>query len=183
MSQDTTPRPMSLEEFFARPEEVGELIEGVYWPMTAPSLRHQGIIAQLTFALMGYVKANPTGKVFPSPLDVKLAKDTVLQPDLLFISNQHLHRLTEPRVEGPPDLVIEILSPSNPRRDTVRKLALYAKYGVPEYWIVPNDFDRVEVLVLNGDHYEKPLIFELGDVLTSAVLPGFELGVASIFDQ
>jgi Uma2 family endonuclease len=182
MTQDATPRLMSLEEFLARPEEFGELIEGVYCPMTpAPSLRHQIISKRLSTALTNYEELHHTGVALYAPVDVIFEPNMVLQPDLLFMSNEHLDRLKENSIEGPPDVIVEILSPSNPRRDTIEKLALYAKYGVPEYWLVPFEFDRVEVLVLNGDHYAKPAIFQQGETLTSAQLPGFELEVAKLF--
>ena len=87
-----------------------------------------------------------------SPMDVVLSDDTVVQPDLLYIAKDRRH-LVKDRVEGSPDLVIEIISPGTSRRDRTEKLDLYAKHGVPEYWIVDPESLHIEFLLLEGDRY------------------------------
>lgn len=86
-----------------------------------------------------------------SPMDVTLADDTILQPDLLYVSKGRRHIIKE-RVEGPPDLAIEIISGTG-RRDRVEKLDLYARYGVAEYWIVDPDSQLIEFLINENGRY------------------------------
>jgi len=103
-------------------------------------------------------------------MDVVLSEDTILQPDLLYLSKERRH-LAKDRVEGPPDLVIEILSPATDRRDRTEKLDLYAKYGVPEYWLVDPVSQLFQFLSLEesnyviqqqpDDHYRSPRLPEI----------------------
>lgn len=167
-------------------DERYEVLEGVLVPMgAAPFLRHQRIVMNLAMKLSAYLERHPIGEVFFAPVDVVLESQrpaTVVQPDLLFMRAANRHRLTEKNVQGPPDLVIEVLSPSNAQRDSVHKRRLYERFGVEEYWLVPSNFDRIEVL-RRGDtgRYGRPQLFESGDTLTSEVLPGFELAIAPLF--
>jgi Uma2 family endonuclease len=102
---------------------------------------------------------------------------------VLFVKQDRLAIITDANIQGAPDLVVEVLSPSNARLDTIRKLGIYAKYGVLEVWFVPQDFDRVETLHLKPDgHYAKPRLFMPGEDLVSDLLPGFVLPVAGLFE-
>jgi len=105
----------------------------------------------------------------------------VVQPDLIFVARAHGERLASHGLVGVPDIAVEVLSPSNARIDTIRKLGIYARHGVREYWIVPDEFDRIEVLRLDGARYGKPQLYEPGEVLSSPLLPGFALEVAELF--
>lgn len=167
-------------------DERYELIEGELVPMgPAPFLRHQRIAFNIALALRAYAEASGRGETFIAPVDVVLRADgpgTVLQPDVVFISSEHRERLTPANIQGPPDLVVEVLSPSNARKDAVRKRLLYERFGVPEYWIVPEAVDRIEVLRLAADgRYGKPVLYEPGEKLTSNLLPGLGIDVASLF--
>ena len=133
------PGSARLEDYMALPEGTPvELIKGELAQSPAPLYIHQAVLIRLTELLAPVARAEG-GKLAVAPTDVVLADDTVVQPDLICITKARRHILRQ-RVEGAPDLVIEIVSPSHARRDRVHKLALYAEHGVAEYWIVdPED--------------------------------------------
>lgn len=164
-----------------------EVVEGELVSMPSPSHRHQELVLRLTIALREHVRVRRAGTVVLAPFDVVLKSErpaVVLQPDVVFVSDEHRDRLTKANLQGAPDLAVEVLSPTNARLDRMRKLRLYARYGVRELWLVPFDVDRVEVLTLGpGGRYGKAALVEPGDVLNSPLLPGFSLNVAEIFDD
>lgn len=100
-----------------------ELIGSDFYVVRAPSFRHQHIVANLGLILRGYVRANSMGDVLWASFDVVLSEHDVLQPDILFISNERRHIITEGNASGAPDLVIEVLPPSTAERDKDLKLA------------------------------------------------------------
>ena len=113
-----------------------ELLDGELILSEAPSRNHQGSQVNIGSPLYVFVRSNGLGVVYFAPRDVVLTDTDVVQPDLMFISNERLHIDTEREVRGAPDLVVEILSPSTSGRDRTFKRALYAKHGVKEYWLV-----------------------------------------------
>jgi Uma2 family endonuclease len=131
-----------------------ELWDGELAVTPAPGLTHQGLLRDLLGLLNEHVKREGLGVVFPSPVDCILADTTVLQPDLAFIDNSRRTILTERAIEGAPTLVVEILSPSTRRADRTVKAGLYARYGVPWYWIVDPGARTIEALALRADSYE-----------------------------
>lgn len=153
-----------------------ELIGGELIVAPPPKLRHQEVVSNLHLRLGVYAETQG-GKVFPAPTGVLLAPDTLVEPDILFVRAENVDRLGEDYVGFAPDLVIEVSSPSTRRLDTVRKRALYERFGVPEYLYVDLDAERVEIHRLKGDRYDKPVLFVRGDVVESSVLPGFSVEV------
>lgn len=131
-----------------------ELWDGELSVTPAPGLTHQGILRDLLGLLNEHVKREGLGVVFPSPVDCILADTTVLQPDLVFVDTGRRAILTERAIEGAPTLVVEILSPSTRRADRTVKAGLYARYGVPWYWIVDPGARTIEALALRADSYE-----------------------------
>jgi Uma2 family endonuclease len=117
--------------------------------------------------------------VFIAPLDILLSDSNVLEPDVFFVADSQSEIIDEPNIEGVPTLVIEVLS--EPRIDRVRKRDIYARFGVPEYWIVDPDADRVEVYRLRDGGYGKPEIFEPGEQLVYPLLEGFVLDLSQLF--
>ncbi|MGH8903169.1 MAG: Uma2 family endonuclease [Egibacteraceae bacterium] len=103
--------------------------------------------------------------------------ENYVEPDALYLAPEHLDRIGEKKLEGPPDLVVEISSPSTRRRDVTLKRNLYLGFGVRDYWFV--DLDRTAVIVFRPD--EDPFVLHHGDKLTSPVLPGFVLAVEDLF--
>jgi Uma2 family endonuclease len=176
---------MSYKEYTALPEGRYELIEGEFIVTPSATPRHQLLVGALHFALLGFVRAHRLGQVFQAPLDVLLREPDpalVVQPDLPFVPREGAARVAERNVVGPPALVVEALSPSNAKHDAVRKRALYEAHGVQEYWMVLPDLEQIEVLRLNEDRrFERPQLLEAPDILTTPLLPGFELPLAELF--
>lgn len=117
-----------------------EMYEGELEVTAAPTPRHQTVVGNLHLTLGPCVLASDLGRVLISPIDVKLSDITVVEPDLISVSKAREGIIGEKFVAGAPDLVIEVLSPSTVTRDRRTKRRLYAKHGVPHYWL----FDPLE---------------------------------------
>jgi Uma2 family endonuclease len=115
-----------------------EIIHGRHHMNPAPSPRHQFASRHIQFQLFNQIELKGLGQVINAPIDVQLSETDVVQPDLVVVLNDN-RIITTTKVNGPPDLVVEILSPSNREYDQVLKKRLYEQYGVPEYWIVDPD--------------------------------------------
>lgn len=132
-----------------------ELIDGVPYLMASSSVAHQEIVGEIYYQLKTYLKGKKC-RVFISPLDVKLSgaidnneEFSVVQPDIMVVCDKD--KITEKNIVGAPDLAIEILSPSNIRHDRMRKLKLYQKFGVREYWMVSIEEQNIMVLTLSEE--------------------------------
>ncbi len=147
---------MSLEEYENLDEGIrGELINGRFYAMSGPTATHQRISSEISTVIKNYISSKKGGcEVFYAPFDVKLYEneDTIVQPDVMVICNPDI--IDENRVNGAPDLVIEIVSPNNPGHDYVKKLEMYMRAGVKEYWIVDPMEQRISVYLF-GDGSEK----------------------------
>jgi len=157
-----------------------EIIDGEMFVTPSPIANHQTILLNLAMGFRDYLKRRPIGKVFVAPLDVIFSDYDVLQPDLLFVLNERAE-IVKDWIRGAPDLAVEILSPTTEGRDRGIKLKAYARFGVKEYWVVGPVARTVEVHRLTPEGYELAKTFALDDTLTSSLLPGFNLDVASIF--
>ena len=164
------------------PESRYELISGELIDMSpAPNSEHQRISRKLEFALLKFLDQNRLGELLHAPIDVILDKQNVVQPDILFISNASLKIITKKCVEGVPDLVVEIISPSSYYRDTVEKNGLYERFGVKEYWLIDPANRVIEVFSLqNGKYALHAFVAEEGKA-ASALLEGFEVDSSDIF--
>ena len=113
-----------------------EIIDGELFVTPSPFRPHQRVVTRLTRYLSTFVEENELGEVFVAPFDVVFSRFDVVEPDLLYVSKGRLSVLTEKNVQGAPDLVVEVLSPSTAETDRTIKLKLYARYGVQEHWII-----------------------------------------------
>lgn len=157
-----------------------EIIDGELYEMPAPKAAHQLILAVLFELLLGEAK-RLFGRVLPGPVGVFMPGADPVQPDLLFLTSEHLGLISERGIEGAPDLVIEILSPSNARHDRTRKRAIYEQGGVPEYWIVSPEAETIEVLVLEAGKYRPLVRAGYDERVTSAVLPELSFPASAAF--
>ncbi len=174
---------LTYEDYLNTPDdERYELIDGELIMSPSPRMAHQEADMEIGSILHTFVKLRNLGKVYSAPFDVVLSDTDVVQPDLLFVSRERLHIITEDNIQGAPDLAVEILSPSTSARDRGYKRDLYAKHGVKEYWQVDTDAKRITVLSLNahGD-YDVVAVYGVGQTLTSPLLPGFALNLDEIF--
>ena len=136
-----------------------EIIAGVLYMTPAPGTGHQSVSARLVTFLVTHVEFAGLGRVFAAPVDVELAPDTVVQPDIVVILSANLDRITPSRIIGAPDLVVEILSPGTAGYDRREKQDAYARAGVGEYWIVDPGAQTVELLTLDQGGYRSHGVF------------------------
>lgn len=143
-----------IETSEAHPDMRVELVDGELIMSPAPRPLHQIVSYRLSQLLGKYVDENQLGQLLYAPVGVRLAQDVLVQPDLLFIRQERVADLIgDDNVNGAPDLVVEILSPSTAHYDRHAKLLTYARHGVPEYWIVDTDNQVVEVYMLENGRY------------------------------
>jgi Uma2 family endonuclease len=162
-----------------------ELIDGEHYVTPSPNTRHQRIVINVAGLIWTFLQGSSIGEVFASPLDVVFSDFDVVEPDLLFVSNTRREVLTAQNVQGAPDLVVEVGSPSTRRRDELTKHRLYERFGVSEYWVVDPDLDLIKVYRLVEGRYIRTseLTLAARDVLTTPLLPGLELPLSSIFTE
>ena len=166
-------------------QERVELVKGYITKMApAPGRRHQEVSGQLFLQIGNQLRHKPC-RLYSAPFDVKLPTpegDTVVQPDLCIICD--LDKLTEQGCHGAPDLIIEILSPGNSRRERKEKFELYQESGVQEYWLVEPYEESILVYVLNEEgQYIGSKPFVPGEVIHPITLPGLEVEVSSLFQD
>ena len=176
--------PMTIAQYFRTPETMlpQELVWGVVRDAAAPAPGHQWVVGQFHVALKDHVEQHCIGRVWLSPIDVVLDRDShlVVQPDLIVISAARAHIVTD-RVWGPPDLVIEVLSP-RPRIGTLdERIAWFAQYGVRECWLVHQDTRTVEVVGFSSGTITDRRECMPHERLRSSVLPAFSATPATIF--
>jgi Uma2 family endonuclease len=157
-----------------------EFTDGEIEVLPMPTDRHQVILALLYELFVAFIR--PTGgKVLFAPLRVQIRPGKYREPDILLMRDARDARRQDRYWLGA-DLVVEIVSPDNPKRDTVTKRADYAAAGIPEYWIVNPEEETVTVLTLAGDSYADQGSFGRGTQATSALLAGFAVDVDALFD-
>jgi len=189
-AQPTTGRlVVDWEGYLNLPEDLThyEIIDGEVIPLASPTLKHQEIVLTLAERLRQFTRAKRLGKVLTAPFDfvIRRAPVRTRQPDLFFLSRDRLHdwaQLQEqPRLEFAPDLVIEILSPSETYTYWSEKLQDYFVLGVPEVWLVDVDKRAIEVQVREAWGYRSLGWFAGEQVVPSRVLAGLELKPAEVF--
>jgi Uma2 family endonuclease len=168
-----------------KPGERFELIDGVAYCMAEPNTEHQGISMALSGKLFNYFEGKPC-RPFAAPFDVRLfyedddSDDTVVQPDLVVVCESE--KLGKEGCRGAPDLVIEILSPSNSAIEMLRKLNLYLKAGVREYWVIDPEHKLVEAYQLIDSRYDFRILHS-ADTLASGLFSGLEISLESLFNR
>src|SRR5271165_6205727 len=183
MPVNTNFPPLTVENYKLLPETGPryQLIQGDLYMAPAPNRFHQEISRNLQFELHSCLKRNPIGKLFNAPFDLCLDQINVFQPDIIIVLNERLGILTEEGAEGAPHLVIEILSPKTRRLDLVNKKQEYARGGVKELWIIDPEPRTIMIHQFTPDGVEK--IRQIEDTLSSELLPGFNLLVATLFER
>ena len=157
------------------------LLDGELVTVSTPGELHQSVSAQLGWRLVQFAYENNLGRVYHAPFDLVLSDTDVVQPDLLFVSNERSQIITPENIQGAPDLVVEILSPSTSTRDRTFKRTLYARHGVKEYWMADTTAKDVTVLLLGDRGFEVVDVYSGSEAMTSPTLPGFRLKLDGIF--
>lgn len=159
-----------------------EIVDGELFVTPAPIPLHQRIVMNLAAFLWQHVRTQRLGEVFVAPLDVVLTSETVLEPDIIFVSRARLHIIGEKYLAGPPDLVVEVLSKSSARLDRDIKPKQYARYGVSEFWRVDPEEKTVEIFRLQEGEYQLAQRLTFGDSITSPLFPNLSLPVSSLWE-
>ena len=181
-------KPLTIADWDAMPHGDGnryEIIEGELFVSTSPGLTHQMVLTNLVFLIRSFLETNPIGTVVSTP-GLILSNFSGVIPDLVFFNQEQRDTIVmNDRLHGPPALVVEILSPgsTNIRRDRVAKLQLYAKHGVPEYWIIDPKIMTLERYVDQGSSLILLETLRYEDSLSTTALPGFSCPMSKIFKQ
>ncbi|HLF85790.1 MAG TPA: Uma2 family endonuclease [Nitrospiria bacterium] len=158
-----------------------QIVDGEVYMVPAPIPYHQRVSMNIGIMVHSYVSRHGLGEVFYSPCDVLLSNENVVQPDIFFISKNQLNIITEKNIAGPPDLVIEILSPYTEKLDRTIKKELYSKYGVQEYWLVDPASKGIELLALSDNKLSTIGIFGVKDTFGSKVIKGLSVNIEKVF--
>jgi Uma2 family endonuclease len=182
-AEDRPARPrMTYEEFLAWADEdtLAEWVDGEVVMTSPASDRHQDLVSFLDSLLRLYVEQRKLGLIRTAPFQMKLERGR--EPDLIFLAQAHIGRLKENRVDGPADLVIEIVSPESMERDRGEKFYEYARGGVPEYWLIDPLARWAEFYRLKGSYYRPAFSGEEGMYRSEAVA-GFWLRVEWLWQE
>jgi len=158
-----------------------EILEGELLMSPSPKHLHQKVLGRIFQLINEYVERQQLGELIIAPFDVVISPHNVVQPDLLFVSNQNIEKIKSTHFEGTPDLIIEILSSSSLQRDRIIKRKIYARFGLPEYWLVHPEKKYLQILRLQAGTLRQVAEFKANEVLTSPVFPGLEIELKQIF--
>jgi Uma2 family endonuclease len=180
--QRTVRRKATIEEFWALPESVlpTEYVNGEIIMAPTPTVPHQTVLRNISFALHEFVRRNALGSVLFVPMDVVLPTGEVVQPDLFFLTPEEWERASSAkRINGAPSFAVEILSPGSVKHGAITKRNLYEQNGVREYWIVDPEARTIAQLVLREEHYALSELAE-SDLIRGDVLNDFEMTVGEL---
>jgi len=176
----------NYQDYLQLPEDKRyEIIDGDLFMVPSPNEAHQRFLVTLTNIMVNYVRKNKLGSIYCAPFDVLFSEEDIVQPDIIFVSNENRKIITKDNIKGAPDLLVEILSPGTSKRDLGIKKKLYAKNGVCEYWIVDPAQETIEVLNLKeGAFLGKSYNTGVGQTsrLSSSVIQGFDIDIKEIFE-
>ncbi|MBI3359306.1 MAG: Uma2 family endonuclease [Nitrospirae bacterium] len=163
--------------------DLTEIIEGEEIMSPSPLTIHQKIVLRLLRKISEHTERLNQGEAFVSPLDVIFEEGiNRLQPDIIFIKKDNLH-IVQDWIRGVPDVLIEVVSEGSVTIDTVKKKAVYERYGVPEFWIVYPSLKTIEIFVLESGKYQLHSFAELQGKVTSKIIGDFELYIDKIFSD
>ena len=179
----TNPRlKFTVADYMNTPDDQRcQLLDGELILAPSPTNKHQTVAGNFFAILRLFVNANRLGRVWIAPFDVALSEHDVVQPDILFVSNQRAAIITEANIQGAPDLVVEVLSPGTAGHDRGYKLDLYSRHGVREYWLVDPDAETVEVLTAGESGLTLHATYRRRQTLASPLLPGLAVDLEEVF--
>jgi Uma2 family endonuclease len=175
--------PLTYDDYALLPQDRNryEILEGELHMTPSPTLLHQYALIQLAWILMNHVNPGRLGQIFVAPLDVLLSEFNVLQPDILFLHHSKIPPASAKNLQVVPDLVVEILSPTSIEQDRIHKRRIYARHGVPHYWIVDPDGRIFEVYELAGSEYRLAGSLAGDATATSSLFPGLAIPLARLW--
>lgn len=159
-----------------------EIIEGIRYDFQAsPAVTHQILVTELYRCIYSTCQLN--GLVLVAPMDVYLDEDNIIQPDVIFVSNERLSIVKKQRIEGVPNLLIEILSPSTSKNDKIRKKSVYERFGVDEYWIVDPVHRLIDQYVHQDGGFCLQVTYGEDDTLTSGKISCIHIDINALFQS
>ncbi|MEI6179914.1 MAG: Uma2 family endonuclease [Chloroflexales bacterium] len=158
-----------------------ELLHGDLRMAPAPNIGHQTSSGLIFYHLFTQVQLTGRGRVLTAPLDVELNFNTLVQPDLVVILQGSAAIITEQRIVGAPDLVVEIVSPSTASYDRREKRDAYAAAGVREYWLADPASRTVELLTLDGAVYRSEHVYRGQAIMPSTIIPDWNVATERLF--
>jgi len=173
----------TLSDFERLPDDGNryEILDGELAMTPSPTTRHQKISRRLHFLLYQVLELTGRGEVYYAPMDVVLDPHTVVAPDIFFVSAERAEIIEAKNIQGAPDLVVEILSPGTRRRDVITKARLYARFGVPHYWLVDPDIDRIEFMALRAGAFVTLLQANAPDIARPEDFEGVVIALGELF--
>jgi Uma2 family endonuclease len=176
---------MTVEDYRAMPEgpPYYQLIEGELIMSPSPNRFHQTVLANVFRILDAFVRQRSLGVVYFAPMDVYLAADTVVQPDILYVSNANRQLLAEDGVHGGPDLVVEVISPSNGPLEKRRKRPLYARHGVKEEWLIDPHLEQIHRYDFTADTAKPVRIVDSEETFETSLFPGLLIHATDVFKR
>lgn len=160
-----------------------EILEGELAVTPAPTPSHQEVLGNLFRLLDDHVRLRRLGKVYVAPIDVILARTSVVQPDLVFVRAERLAVVSGRGIEGAPDLAVEVLSPATEAQDRGAKLQLYARSGIAHYWLVDPDGRRLEAYELAGTAYRLAIEATGSSAFAPGLFPGLTLPLDALWPR
>lgn len=179
------PFKLTVDEYMELPNDGKryQILDGELDVTPAPRPRHQKILGRMFSILERALDLKGQGDVYIAPTDVILDDFNVLQPDLLFVRKERTHIIEDDNIKGTPDLIVEVFSPSTRRTDVLVKARIYERFGVPSYWTLDPDIDRMELFRLEGPAYVLAAAGSSPEVLRPSEFPGLELPLAEVFKK
>jgi Uma2 family endonuclease len=160
-----------------------EVIDGELSMTPAPIPLHQSSLMRLANCVCNWVYPRGLGTVMQAPVGVVLDEETGVQPDLVYVSRERATIISDRGVEGPPDLVVEVLSPSTEARDRGVKMRRYAAAGIPHYWLLDLRARALEAYVLGENGYELAGIHGPASIFRPVLFPGLEVPIDSLWED
>ena len=179
------PRLLTYDDYVRlTPSDSGnyELHNGQIIYMASPIPAHQKVSMRLSSRLFNHIDRHKLGEILTAPMDVVFTPNDTVQPDILFLSNERMHLLGNKKIEGAPDLVVEILSPSNSPKEMGYKKILYEMCGVREYWVINYDKKTLaQYENVDGEFFMR-CIFQKTDTLTALCIKDFQTPMNELFE-
>jgi Uma2 family endonuclease len=167
-------------EFLGMEEDRYEIVEGIRYDLKpAPTVTHQQISGSIHIMLHQTCHAN--GTILYAPIDVYLDEENQFQPDLVYILHENASIIKEKRIEGAPDLVVEILSPSTSHNDKIRKKRQYERHGVKEYWIVDPVHRTVDQFIRDENKFVLYETYSMSGRMTSSLFSCIDIDMSRVF--
>ena len=174
----------TYDDYINLPDDhnIYEIIEGNLYMTPAPTPKHQNVSLNLAFLIKSYLKEHLIGKIYEAPIDVLLGQQTVVRPDILFISKKYLSIVAEKNIQGPPDLVVEIISPGTIQKDRILKVKTYAKFGVKYLWLIDPDNQTLEAFELAKETCRLIESLAGEEVFNPSLFPGLSIPLKELWE-